>query len=192
MTVLNKDTLVLNKNWVPIGTTSVKNAIILMSRGRALGMCPESFVAYRWEDWISEETNLPSATNYIKTSNCAVPAPDSIILTKYDSLSKTKVTFSRRAVYQRDSFICQYCLKRKKTVELSLDHVIPKSKNGETNWENCVTSCKRCNNKKGDKTLKELGMKLPRKPRRPSWNPVMHIAPERRPASWAAFLKEEW
>jgi len=189
--ILNKPVLVLNKSWTVIGTTSTKDAIDLMCRDSARALCTTSFLTYSWEDWISGE-NTPEVTSYIKTPSIDVPAPQVVILTKYGKLHRASVKFSSRAIYRRDDYRCQYCLKQFKKDELSLDHVIPKSRNGGNTWENCVTSCLRCNNKKADRTPVEAGLKLPRKPVRPKWNPVLGVKKESRPQSWKPLLKENW
>lgn len=85
------------------------------------------------------------------------------------------VKFSRINVYLRDEYVCQYCYRKFVTKELTFDHVIPISKGGLTTWENIVTSCSKCNTKKGDKTPREAGMKLLKEPRRPNWTPSMAL-----------------
>ncbi|MDP7322161.1 MAG: HNH endonuclease [Bacteriovoracaceae bacterium] len=79
------------------------------------------------------------------------------------------VKFNRQNIFYRDHFTCQYCHTPFKAKDLTLDHVIPKSKGGSTDWENIVTACGPCNNKKGDKSLKEMGIKLKKKPKEPMW-----------------------
>jgi len=68
-------------------------------------------------------------------------------------------------VFNRDHYTCQYC--ERQTKELTLDHVIPRRRNGEHSWENVVSACKICNRRKGGRTPKEAGMKLLHQPRRP-------------------------
>jgi 5-methylcytosine-specific restriction endonuclease McrA len=189
---LNHHVLVLNRSWVVIGTTTVKDAVVLMSRDSARGVCTESFIMYSWEDWVSTEINLPKVDFYIKTPSLKIPAPQVVILTNYNDVSKTAVKFSSRALYRRDKFICQYCRKKFKSEDLSIDHVVPKSKKGPTTWENCVTACFKCNNKKSDRTLVEAGLSLPTKPKKPNWNPVFHIRNDLRPDSWSPLLKKVW
>jgi len=192
VSTLNTPVLVLNKNWTVIGTTSTQNAIVLMCRESAKALCTSSFMLYGWEPWISEETNLPDVSNYIRTSSISVPAPSVIILTNFKDIHISTVKFSSRALYLRDNYTCQYCNKKKSVKDLSIDHVLPKSKKGKTNWENCVTACFRCNNQKSDKTLRESGFKLNRKPSKPKWNPIIHIRPNYRPKSWEPLLKDSW
>jgi 5-methylcytosine-specific restriction endonuclease McrA len=189
---LNQPVLVLNKNWVVVGTTSTQNAIILMFRESANALCTSSFMIYGWEQWISDEVNVPNVSNYIRTPNMNVPAPSVIILTNYNDVHISTVKFSPRALYRRDNYTCQYCNQKKRTEDLSIDHILPKSRNGKTSWENCVTACFRCNNKKSDRTPREAGLKLSKKPTRPKWNPVVHIRADYRPESWEPLLKDNW
>ncbi len=110
------------------------------------------------------DENLPDVDSYINTPKMKIPAPQVIILTNYNDVHVKAMKFSPRALYKRDNYTCQYCNKKKKSDELSIDHVIPRSKNGATSWENCVTACFKCNNKKSDRTLKETGYTLNVKP----------------------------
>lgn len=79
-----------------------------------------------------------------------------------------KTRFNRNAVFRRDQYNCQYCYKALTPAKLTLDHVFPRSRGGENSWNNCVTSCFICNNKKGNRTPEEAGMILLNKPMIPS------------------------
>ncbi len=87
--------------------------------------------------------------------------------------SNKSVRFTRLNVYWRDHFQCQYCSTKLAANQLTLDHVIPVSKGGGTNWENVVTCCPGCNVKKGCKSVRQSNMKLNKKPKRPKWSPQM-------------------
>ena len=78
------------------------------------------------------------------------------------------VSYSRKKVFERDQYVCQYCKIKVSQKTATIDHVIPKSKGGKNTWTNTVTSCDACNSKKGSKTLKEANMKLISTPIRPS------------------------
>lgn len=100
-------------------------------------------------------------------------------------LSDRKVRFSRYNVFIRDAFSCQYCSIRLPQNLLTIDHVIPVSKGGKTNWENVVTSCSCCNTKKGNKSVREASMKLKTRPRRPNWSPQMCLRVKKNdPEEW--------
>ena len=188
---LSSPVLVLNKAWVAIGTTTVRDAICDISRGASRGVCTESFQMYDWESWIDSE-NPPVVTGYIKAAgDKLVPAPDFIVLTRYDKIHKKTIFLGGKSLYIRDSYTCRYCKKQKKASELSIDHVHPRSKGGENTWENCVTACIPCNQRKADKTLKEFGLSpLAPKPGRPKWNPVGHLSSTAHLESWSKVLHQ--
>jgi 5-methylcytosine-specific restriction endonuclease McrA len=85
---------------------------------------------------------------------------------------KKGVKFSRVNVFTRDGFCCQYCGERKPARELNYEHVIPRAQGGKTEWENIVTACYPCNNRKGSKTPAQAGMTLRKKPVRPKTLPL--------------------
>jgi 5-methylcytosine-specific restriction endonuclease McrA len=80
-----------------------------------------------------------------------------------------EVSFNRLNVFYRDGFTCQYCNLKFKVGELTLDHVHPKSKGGDTSWKNIVTACANCNVKKSDHLTHECGMIPLKAPREPKW-----------------------
>ena len=89
--------------------------------------------------------------------------------------SKKRIKFSRQNVLARDKFRCQYCGVRGSEIELTFDHVVPKSKGGRTEWENIVMACSACNAKKADKTPEQAGMKLRSRPYKPFWVPIFNV-----------------
>jgi 5-methylcytosine-specific restriction endonuclease McrA len=99
------------------------------------------------------------------------------------------VKFSRENVFYRDRFQCQYCAQTFVRSELTLDHVIPRSKGGTTSWDNVVSCCKSCNNKKGDKLPQHFAMKLIKKPICPKWTPWIQIRLQKGdPEEWKIYL----
>ena len=131
----------------------------------------------------------------VRASNIKVPLPSVIALNDYVPQKMNKPSFTRRNVYLRDQYICQYCNKRFHTVDLSLDHVVPRSKGGPLSWENAVTCCKKCNGLKGSTPLSEIskkGMKLNRKPTCPTQKELAAIAgrmvPKRVHPTWKPYL----
>jgi len=182
---------VLNKGWTAIGTTSVKDAICDIMRGAAKGICTESFRLLDWEGWVSDE-NPPVVSGYIKAAgDKLVPAPESIVLTRYDKLHKKTLYLGGKTLFIRDNYTCAYCKRQKRGKDLSIDHIVPKSRGGENDWTNCVTACQRCNQKKADKTPQEAGLPpVKPKPKKPSWSPVGHISPASRLDSWEHLLHQ--
>ena len=108
---------------------------------------------------------------YVRAVSMDMPVPSVIALREYSPTGKAQAAFTRRNLYLRDSYKCQYCYERFPTPDLSMDHVIPRSLGGKLEWENTVTSCRKCNGRKGSLLPSELhivGMQLKSKPRRPS------------------------
>lgn len=91
--------------------------------------------------------------------------PNSITLIDYVRIPFRKVSLTRKNIFFRDNYTCQYCGERN-IKKMTLDHVVPRSRNGGNTWENLVTCCKRCNVKKRDRTPEEAKMNLLRKPER--------------------------
>ncbi|RJR10586.1 HNH endonuclease [Candidatus Parcubacteria bacterium] len=191
MSVIDCHVLILNKSWVAIGTSTVKDAVILLSRNSAKVLSPSTYRTYTWEAWLAAASEITEVKNYIKTPSLDIPAPEIIILSNYNDVFRTTVKFSTRAIFRRDNYICAYCNKHKKVEDLSVDHIIPRSRKGGTNWLNCVTSCFECNNKKSNLTPAEAGMVLHYKPFIPKWSPVIHVREESRPKSWEKLIKKE-
>tara|TARA_R110002126_G_scaffold136583_1_gene281137 strand:+ start:144 stop:659 length:516 start_codon:yes stop_codon:yes gene_type:complete len=122
--------------------------------------------------------------------------PAVIVLKKYVRKHDFILTCTRRNVYIRDSFTCQYCLmKSHSRYDLTLDHVFPKSRGGPKTWENIVSCCHACNENKGARTPQEANMKLIKEPRRPKatfmdfyrlnhvpneWSPYLYLYQERK------------
>jgi 5-methylcytosine-specific restriction endonuclease McrA len=129
----------------------------------------------------------------IRSRNFALRTPAVVRLKKGGTTTKQVVRFSRINVYTRDSFRCQYCGEKKSMRDLNYDHVVPRVKGGQTIWENIVTSCYACNDRKGSRTPEEAGMKLRRKPFKPKSLPVTPVLAVNRseiPEAWLRFFCE--
>jgi 5-methylcytosine-specific restriction endonuclease McrA len=100
------------------------------------------------------------------------------------------VRFSRANIYQRDKYACQYCGVRYPAEDLTFDHVVPQVKGGQATWENIVTACLACNNRKGGRTPQEAKMRLIRTPVKPGWMPVvtMSLGIKNAPLSWRDYM----
>lgn len=117
--------------------------------------------------------------------------PAVVRLTHFVAKRVRSVKFSRRNVFLRDNGRCQYCGRQIKRSERTFDHVIPRSRGGEKSWENIVTSCRRCNTKKANRTPKEAGFTLIKKPVQPKWLPFYDVLQDMRhdvPEQWRMFL----
>jgi hypothetical protein len=104
----------------------------------------------------------------------------------------TTMRFSSHAMYRRDKMKCQYCGFKFKVSDLSIDHVLPSSRGGKTEWTNCITACKWCNNKKSNRLPEEADMKLITQPRVPNFNLLSiydGIVPKHH--EWKLYLNSE-
>lgn len=183
---LNSNTLVLNRSWLAVQVCSVKRAISLLYQGYAKAV-DEDFQAYTFEDWAQVSQQMVEVENdeFIHSTSLKIRIPRVIVLLMYDRLPKREVRFSRKNIFERDNFTCQYCgtkppnkkvaIKWLEKNQLNLDHVVPRSRGGKTTWANVVASCYRCNSKKGSKTLEELGWVLKKRPVVPKWEPVLSL-----------------
>jgi 5-methylcytosine-specific restriction endonuclease McrA len=116
----------------------------------------------------------------IRAPSLALWTPAVVRLKNGSVSTKHKVRFSRMNVFLRDGFRCQYCGEKKSMDELNYDHVLPRVRGGKTVWENIVTSCYACNDRKGSRAPEEAGMKLLRRPFKPATLP---FAPVVRPGA---------
>lgn len=179
--MLNTGVLVLNRVYRPIHITSVRRAFSLLYQGVAKAI-DEEFQLFDFESWSA--LAAASHQDAIHTVSRRIRVPRVIVLVAYEFLPKTRVRFSRFNIYARDDNTCQYCGSKYHRAELNLDHVVPRSRGGSTNWENVVCSCIPCNLKKGGRTPEEAGMKLLKLPSRPRWTPMFRSATRR------AFYRE--
>jgi 5-methylcytosine-specific restriction endonuclease McrA len=115
--------------------------------------------------------------------------PAVIRLKKGNVSTKTKIRFTRINVFTRDGFRCQYCGEKKDQTALNYDHVVPRVRGGKTSWENIVACCYRCNERKGSRTPDEAGLKLLRKPLKPTSLPHAPIlrTESRVPSLWRSY-----
>ena len=190
MSVLAQPALVLNKSWVAITTTTVRRALSLLYTGDARAIEVETYQPHDFESW--SDLSIVKDQEFVQTVHTKIRVPEVILLTQYNSVPEMTVVFSRRNLYRRDNYTCQYCGAQPGTEELTIDHVLPRSKGGKSTWENCVISCIKCNHKKANRTPREAGMILLTKPKKPSWTPMMKIGTQRRKVSWEKFLSDKY
>ena len=183
--MLDERALVLNRSWTPISTTSVRRAIVLVVRGGAGVVHPETYAVHAWDDWL---VCAPDGKPGVRGFGLEVKVPEVIALRHYDGYPARGVAFTRRNVYRRDGFTCQYCGARPGVGDLTIDHVVPRSRGGGSTWENCVTACRPCNTRKANHLAHEIDLFLGRTPVAPRWpgglDPASVLA---RPA-WHRFL----
>lgn len=190
---LESPVLTLNRNWQPIQTRSVREAIGLVAKGSAFVIDPVTFERHdllSWNDVSKAKVKFGDAV--IRSCHLALVPPEVIVLTEYDGRSEGSVVFTRRNIFKRDRYTCQYCGAQPGPKELTVDHIQPKSRGGASSWANCVLACVECNKRKADRTPDEAGMKLRKVPRKPSWKTLARISPHERRESWDAFLSRAY
>jgi 5-methylcytosine-specific restriction endonuclease McrA len=167
---LQKPVLVLNASYEPINICGARRALVLVLKGVAS----------------AEEESAAS----VHSARAAMRMPSVIRLLEYRRIPHQTRALSRKNILMRDRYTCQYCHKIMPSSDLTLDHVIPRSRAGESAWENLVACCHSCNNKKGNRTPEEAGMRLARIPRPFSLHTSRHLMRMlgRSDAQWRKYL----
>ena len=159
--------LVLNASYEPLNVCSVRRAHVLVFKGKAE---------------VIEELGVP-----LHSASSTFPWPHVIRLITYVRVPRAvQRKISRRALFARDGWRCAYCGTG--SGRLTLDHIVPRSRGGESVWENVVTACAPCNHRKGSRTLEEARMELLRMPKAPAPVLFIHLAAARIPTGWQPYL----
>lgn len=186
---LSRSVLVLNKFWTPIQVCSVKEAIGLVAKGSAKIIDPSDFSSVDLMTWSDvSKAKEKHGDSVIRSQYLALVPPEVIVLAKYEGQGEKSVVFSRRNLFKRDKYTCQFCGVQPGPDELTVDHVMPKSRGGKSTWENCVLACVECNKVKANRTPAEAKMKMRKTPKKPSWKALAQVNPKERKESWEAFL----
>ena len=178
--------LVLNRHYQAVRVTSARNAFVMLYVGRVRAL-DRSYESFDFQAWARTKPDEHDET--IGMTSGQIRVPRLVMLSTYSRVPRAKVRLSRRNVFLRDGYQCQYCGVIPPTKDLNLDHVIPRSRGGGSSWDNLVTSCRSCNLRKGRELPDECGM-IPRKhPVRPAWTAAVHlVASPRRFPEWDPFL----
>jgi 5-methylcytosine-specific restriction endonuclease McrA len=187
--ILQRPTLVLNRNWQPVHVATVARALVLLWNESARVVDPSDYQTYTWEVW--SKPRPAEGERFIRAVRFRLRVPEVITLTDYDRLPAATVSFSRRNIFKRDHYTCQYCGKQPGMEELTLDHVIPRAQGGVSRWDNCVLACLECNKRKADRTPEQAKMRLKRKPVQPGWN-LQYAVHQQRIESWSRFVNEAY
>ena len=194
---LDASVLVLNRYFMAVHIISARRAFTLVCKRVAeiVHVTEDRYDSFNFDSWreISQYRELFDDDNdpleWVRTVSFDIRVPRVIRLLTYDKLPRERVQFNRRNLFARDENRCQYCGRRFRTSELSLDHVVPKSQGGRTSWLNVVCSCTNCNKRKGGRTPVQANMKLFRHPVEPRRSPVIHLKLRSgRYRSWKTFL----
>ena len=204
--VVDSRVLVLNSDRHPINVLPVLKAVAKVFSGRALFLDTNTHITYDFEDWVLEwedaiRTAKVAADKVVPLAGWHLLLPEIIVCQKYRGFGYKvhdgrKPKFNRRNLFLRDRGVCQLCGKKFPTSELTLGHIVPRSKGGGTNWLNIVSQCVPCNSKQANRTPSQAGMRLLRRPFVPT-NDDLRVSPAQRimrrinvrpPKTWEAFL----
>src|SRR5215469_1440680 len=180
-TSLDASVLVLNKFFMAVHVISVRRAFCLLFKDLAevITLDDGRYASFDFQSW--REVSEARASfkepddEFIRTVHFEIQVPRVIRLLTYDRLPRQRVKFNRRNIFARDGNRCQYCGRRFAMSELSLDHILPRSRGGRATWENIVCACVRCNVRKGGRTPRQAHMSLVRKPEKPKRSPVLNL-----------------
>ena len=196
---MSASVLVLNRSYTAVHVVGVRRAFRLLCKDHAevILQTGNEWNSYDFESWVqlSQSRHLfrDEDGDWIHTVRLSIRVPKVIRLLLFDRKMSRAVRFNRRNIFARDGGRCQYCGRRFPTSELSLDHVVPRSRGGLSTWENVVCACARCNARKGGRLPQEAGMTLIQKPYRPKSSPVVQLKlalPKYQ--SWKQFVDEAY
>ncbi|MFZ0390021.1 MAG: HNH endonuclease [Calditrichia bacterium] len=164
--MLNHAVLLLNQNYEPLSVCNVRRAVTLVFLGKA--------------EMIEENSGWLHSVDY------QIKIPSVIRLSRQVRVPYRRVVLNRRNLMIRDDYTCQYCGHKK--LPLTIDHVIPRNYGGRDNWENLVVACQKCNNRKGNQTPEQAGLKLVRKPLKPHYFLYLHRILGVKDEHWKPYL----
>ncbi len=147
-TVVDVAVLVLNQNYEPLNVCNARRAFVLLDRGKA--------------------EILEHREGQILTTRTAFPLPSVIRLIYLVRRPRPRMRLTRRQIFARDHYTCQYCGRQ--TRDLTLDHVLPRHRGGQHVWDNVVSACRHCNHRKAGRTPQEAKMHILNAPRAPRYN----------------------
>ena len=164
--LIHAPVLVLNLNYVPLNICTGRRAVILVGKGKA--------------------ELLENHRGQLRTVTSSVDVPSVIRLVYMVKKPFLPRKLSKKEVFLRDRFTCQYC--GKKTQDLTLDHVVPRRQQGSHTWDNVVTACNRCNLRKAGRTPAEANMLLKKEPRAPDPNPYLILQNRTLLDEWLPYI----
>jgi len=193
--VLARRILVLNRLWQPVNIIGVRRAfgLLMQDHAQVINTHSGDYQVMDASGWLQYSIDQPPGEGEccLHTVRMKIRIPSVLLLRLFDRVPTKETKFSRRAVFERDGFACQYCGHRFHEKELNLDHVIPRDQGGKTSWENIVTSCIPCNTRKANRMPHKAGMHLKKSPARPRWRPfVSSVSEAEAERDWTYFLKQ--
>ncbi len=163
---MDQKVLILNQDYSAISLCSIHKAFILL--------------------FLEKAELVEKRTGALRTISKSFPVPSIIRLQRYVNVPYKGIALSRQNIMRRDHFRCLYC---DSTKNLTIDHIIPRSRGGESNWTNLGTACMRCNTRKGDRTPEEANMLLKQKPKKPSLTSFLVLHSDTIDHSWHTYLR---
>jgi 5-methylcytosine-specific restriction endonuclease McrA len=161
--------LVLNATYEPLNVVSVRRAVLLLLKEKA--------------------ELVEAAEAWLRSEHLEVPVPLVIRLVYYVRIPRRfTLPVSRRTVLARDDYMCQYCGAQPGKGNLTIDHVLPRCRGGESSWENVTTACGPCNRRKGDRLPEEAAMPLQSRPRRPRYLALTILEGAGAPKEWDKYM----
>ncbi|MCG3129603.1 MAG: hypothetical protein FLDDKLPJ_00337 [Phycisphaerae bacterium] len=198
---LDGSVLMLNAHYLALRIISVRRAFSLLFKRFAddrpaaeiVHVEDGRYVSYDFRDWTElsafREAFERDKHEWIRTVRRDIAVPKIIRVLSYGRMPRHLIKFNRRNIFARDENTCQYCGRKFSLRDLSLDHVVPRSRGGSNTWENIVCACLKCNVHKGGRTPEEAGMRLVRPAQKPRHNPMLHLKlSDQRYASWRHFV----
>jgi len=190
--------LVLNRNWQAVNVIGMRRAfsILWQDHARVVNTINGEYIPKTISEWIEysmQPRDLVEGVEYVRTIRMHLILPKIILLREYDRMPVSEVNFSRQSIFERDNYTCQYTGRMYRGKDLTLDHVIPRERGGQTSWENIVTCSRDVNERKANRLPHEVGLQLLRKPERPRWKPLVAsiAAGSDIDDSWNTFLHVE-
>ncbi len=163
------EVLVLNATYEPVSVVSVRRAVVLLLKEKA--------------------ELIEAAEAMLRSESFSLPVPLVIRLVYFVKIPpRITLPVTRRGVLSRDHYTCQYCGATPSRKDLTVDHVIPRSRGGKTTWENVVAACNRCNGRKGNRTPAEANLKLLSQPQRPRYVAIATLSTVETKQVWQKYI----
>ncbi len=164
--MLNHAVLLLNQNYEPLSVCNVKRAVTLIFLGKA--------------------EMVEKNSGWIHSVSMELPIPSVVRLSRHIKVPPKRILLNRKNLMIRDNYTCQYC--GRKTMPLTIDHVIPKHFGGKDTWENLVVACQTCNHLKANRTPEQAGMELIQQPKKPHYFFYLQKVIGPKDESWKRYL----
>ncbi|MBN1994363.1 MAG: HNH endonuclease [Anaerolineae bacterium] len=163
------EVLVLNATYEPLSVVSIRRAVVLLLKEKA--------------------ELIEAAEAKLRSENLSLPVPLVIRLVYFVKIPRrVALPVTRRGVLSRDHYTCQYCGATPPRKNLTVDHVVARSRGGKTTWENVVTACEKCNGRKGSRTPDEANMKLLSQPKRPRYLAIAALSSVETKQAWGKYI----